>query len=33
MEAANLPTLLKFGNAQKSDFELSLPKNREWPRN
>ena len=26
MEAANLLTFLKFGNAKKSDFVLSLPK-------
>ena len=33
MEAANLPTFQKFGNAKKSDFVLSLQKNRRWPRN
>ena len=33
MEAANLSTFLKFNNAKKSDFVLSLPKNLVWPRN
>jgi len=33
MEAANLHTFLEFGNAKKSDFVLSLPKNSRWPQN
>jgi len=30
IEAANLPTFLKFGNAKKSDICVILAKNHEW---
>ena len=33
MKAANLPTLLKFGNANKSDICVIFAKNYGWPRN
>jgi len=33
MEAANLPTFLKFGNAKKLDICVIFAKNRGWPQN
>jgi len=33
MEAANLPTFLKFENAKKSDICVIFAKNYGWPRN
>jgi len=33
MEAANLPTFLKFGNTKKSDICVIFAKNHGWPRN
>ena len=33
MEAANLPTFLKFGNAKKLDICVIFAKNYGWPRN
>jgi len=33
MEAANLPTFLKFGNANKSHICVIFAKNYGWPRN
>jgi len=33
MEAANLPTFLKFGNANKSHICVIFAKNNGWPRN
>ena len=33
LEAANLPTFLKFGNARKADICVNIAKNHGWPRN
>jgi len=33
MEAANLPTFVKFGNSKKSDICVIFAKNHGWPRN
>jgi len=33
MNAANLPTFLPFGNANKSDICVTFAKNHGWPRN
>jgi len=33
MEAENMPTFLKFGNANKSDICVMFAKNYGWPQN
>jgi len=33
MEAENMPTFYKFGNAKKSDICVIFAKNHGWPRN